>query len=150
MCVVELARDLKTTVGDTRVLFRAVDAPWTKPFPFAKDFGIDEAVYLSDGPFVYRTRSGQLLLLWSSFGPTGYAVGMARSATGDIFGPWTHDAEPLFERDGGHGMVFGSKEGKPLLVIHAPNLSPQERPMLIELTETEDDLLTCPQSSGGR
>jgi beta-xylosidase len=141
MCVVELARDLKTTVGDIHMLFRAVDAPWPRPFPFAKEFGIDGDAYLSDGPFVYKTQSGQLLLLWSSFGPAGYAVGIARCATGDIHGPWTHDAQPLLDGDGGHGMVFVSKAGTLLLAIHAPNLSPEERPTLIELIETDDSLV---------
>jgi len=138
--VVELARDLTTAVGDVRVMFRAIDAPWSRPFPFAKDFGIAGDVYLSDGPFVHKTRSGQLLLLWSSFGASGYAVGTARSATGDILGPWTHDAQPLIDGDGGHGMVFESTGGRRLLAIHAPNTPGQERPMFIELTETDDGL----------
>ncbi len=138
MCVVELARDLKTTVGDIHVIFNAVDAPWARPFPFAKDFGIEGEVYLSDGPFAYQTRSGQLLLLWSSFGPSGYATGIARSAAGGILGPWVHEAQPLFAEDGGHGMVFRSREGRLLLALHAPNSSGQERPTLIELIETDD------------
>jgi arabinan endo-1,5-alpha-L-arabinosidase len=141
MCVVELARDLKTTRGQAHTVFRAVDAPWVSPFPFAKKYGIEEDVYLADGPFAYKTRSGQLLVLWSSFGPSGYALGIARSATGNILGPWTHDAEPLFDEDGGHGMVFVSKEGKLMLAIHAPNAPGQERPVFIELTETDDSLL---------
>lgn len=141
MCVVELAWDLKTTVGEIHVMFRAVDAPWSKPFPFAKEFGIDEDVYLSDGPFIHKTRLGQLLLLWSSFGSSGYAVGIARSATGNILGPWVHDTQPLLDRDGGHGMVFVSEDGRLLLAVHSPNTPKQERPVLIELTETDDSLL---------
>ena len=140
MYAVELARDLRSARGDAQVLFRAADAPWSRPFPFAKQFGIDGDVYLSDGPFVHKTRSGQLLVLWSSFGPSGYAVGIARSATGDIRGPWTHDPQPLFDGDGGHGMVFTIEEGKLMLALHAPNTPGQERPRLIELTETEDGL----------
>jgi arabinan endo-1,5-alpha-L-arabinosidase len=139
-CALELAPDLKSARGDILRLFEAADAPWARPFPFAKRFGIDGDVYLSDGPFVYKTRSRQLLLLWSSFGPSGYAVGVARSATGDIRGPWTHDAQPLYDKDGGHGMVFTSGEGALMLALHAPNAPGQERPRLIELTETEDDL----------
>jgi beta-xylosidase len=141
MYAVELAPDLRTARGDIRTLFRASEAPWTRTFPFAKQFGIDGDVYLSDGPFAYRTRSGHLLLLWSSFGPSGYAVGVARSATGDIGGPWTHDSQPLFDGDGGHGMVFTTREGKLLLAIHEPNAPGQERPRLMELTETEDGLV---------
>jgi arabinan endo-1,5-alpha-L-arabinosidase len=140
MCVVKLAPDLRTAVGEAGVLFQAVDAPWARPFPFAKEFGIAGDVYLSDGPFVYKTQSGQLLLLWSSFGSSGYSVGIARSATGDILGPWTHEARPLVDGEGGHGMVFESKEGKRLLAIHGPNAPGQERPILVELAETDDGL----------
>ncbi len=141
MWVVELARDLTTTVGDAQVIFRAIDAPWPRPFPFAKEFGSEGEVYLSDGPFVCKTRSGQLLLLWSSFGASGYAVGIARSVGGDILGPWTHDARPLFEGDGGHGMVFATREGRLMLAVHAPNTPGQERPRFVELKETDDSLL---------
>ncbi len=141
MCAVELAPDLKTARGQVQVLFRAADAPWAKPFPHAKEFGIDGDVYLSDGPFVYRTRSGQLLLLWSSFGPSGYAVGIARSATGGLAGPWTHEEQPLFDGDGGHSMVFTSREGRLLLALHTPNAPGQERPVLVELAEKEDGLV---------
>jgi arabinan endo-1,5-alpha-L-arabinosidase len=98
-------------------------------------------VYLSDGPFVRTTRSGHLLVLWSSFGPSGYAVGIARSATAQIRGPWTHDPVPLFDGDGGHGMVFATKEGDLLLALHTPNAPGHERPKLMELTETEDGLV---------
>jgi beta-xylosidase len=141
MCLVELARDLKSTCGDVLTLFTAAEAPWARPFPFAKDFGIAGDVFLSDGPFVHKTESGQLLVLWSSFGSSGYTVGVARSVSGAIRGPWTHDPEPLLDGDGGHGMVFMTEEGKLLLALHAPNTPGQERPRFMELTETEDSLV---------
>jgi beta-xylosidase len=141
MYAVELTRDLKATCGDFHVLFCAADAPWSRPFPFAKtEFGIDGDAYLSDGPFVYRTQSGQLLLLWSSWGSSGYTAGIARSATGNVLGPWAHDPEPLLDRDGGHGMVFVSDKGTLLLAVHSPNTKYQEHPVFIELTETADSL----------
>jgi hypothetical protein len=140
MYAVALTRDLKSARGEVHALFRAADAPWVSPFPFAKEFGIEGDVYLSDGPFAHRTSSGELLILWSSFGPSGYTVGIARSVAGDLRGPWTHDPQPLFDRDGGHGMVFTSGEGKPTLAIHAPNAPGHERPRFIDLIETEDSL----------
>jgi beta-xylosidase len=148
MCVVRLARDLRTADGDVRVLFRAAEAPWVTPFPFAKQFGIDGDAYLSDGPFLHTTRSGGLLMLWSSFGPSGYAVGVARSSNGDIQGPWTHDAQPLFADDGGHGMVFVSREGALLMAVHRPNTGGEERPVLVELRETDDGLVVRPPGGG--
>ena len=122
------------------MLFNAADAPWIEPFPFAKDFGIEGTAYLSDGPFPYRTGSGELLLLWSSFGAGGYTVGVARSRDGGIEGPWTHDAEPLYAGDGGHCMVFRSREGKLLMALHSPNTKGAERPKFVELTEIGEGL----------
>jgi len=119
MCALELRLDLKGPNGDTRVLFHAADAPWVAPFPFAEDFGIEGDVYLADGPFLHRTRSGRLLMLWSSFAPSGYAVGIARSESAQLLGPWRHDARALFGGDGGHCMLFRTREGK--LMMAAPH-----------------------------
>jgi len=141
MCVVEMSPDLRASKGEPCVLFNAADAPWARPFPFAKEFGIEADVYLSDGPFPYRTSSGQLLLLWSSFGTAGYTVGVARSRSGDIRGPWTHDQEPLFAGDGGHCMLFRSRQGKLMMALHSPNtMGADERPRFMELVETADGL----------
>ena len=48
--------------------------------------------------------------------------------------------EPLFRKDGGHGMIFRTKEGKILLSLHNPNHTPQERPRFFEIVE-ENGLL---------
>ena len=44
--------------------------------------------YVTDGCFLYATKTGKLLLIWSNFGNEGYAVGIAESTTGKILGPW--------------------------------------------------------------
>ncbi len=147
---VGLTPDLRASQGEVSTLFRAADAPWVKPFPFAKEFGVDGEVYLADGPFLYKTRSEQLLLLWSSFGAGGYTVGVARSAGGDIQGPWTHEPEPLFTGDGGHCMLFRSKEGKLLMALHAPNEKDSERPQFVELAEAEDRLVLVAPTGGAK
>ncbi|MFF7468679.1 hypothetical protein [Streptomyces sp. NPDC008092] len=36
----------------------------------------------ADGPFLFRLGSSHLLLLWSSHGDRGYAMGLAHSASG--------------------------------------------------------------------
>ena len=107
-------------------------------------------VYLADGPFVHRTRSGRLLLLWSSFGPDGYTVGVARSASGDSGGPWAHEPEPLFAGDGGHCMLFRSKEGKLMMALHAPNAIGLERPRFIELAENDDGVSLGAAAQGAK
>jgi len=129
MNAVRLADDLSKPVGDPVLLFRASDAPWCRP--------IQPRKYVTDGPCFYRLQSGPLLMLWSSFGDRGYAVAVARSVNGTVKGPWTQDPQPLYE-GGGHCMIFQSLEGRPMLVLHAPNDSPKERPRFFELHETQE------------
>jgi len=42
----------------------------------------------TDGPFVARSAEGTLLMLWSSHGGAGYAMGIAESTNGTVRGPW--------------------------------------------------------------
>jgi hypothetical protein len=74
-------------------------------------------------------------MLWSSFGDGGYAQAIARSASGKITGPWIHDKEPLYSRDGGHGMIFRAFDGKLYLTLHSPNEKLNEHPVFIALNE---------------
>jgi len=76
-----------------------------------------------------------LLMLWSSFSNTGYAIGYARSVSGDIQGPWVQEKEPLFSQDGGHGMMFRTFEGKLMLTIHSPNITHKEHLLLFEMED---------------
>jgi arabinan endo-1,5-alpha-L-arabinosidase len=131
MNAVRLAQDLSKPVGEPIQLFRASDAPWRRPFKPEK--------YVTDGPWPHRLANGKLVLLWSSFTEKGYAVGVARSQSTRIEGPWKHDPKPLFE-GGGHYMVFQALDGKPMMVLHAPNKSPDERAKFFELHEKADDL----------
>lgn len=129
MYAIRLHEDLTGTVGEPVLLFRASEAPWTK------GFGASGENYVTDGPFLHRLPSGELLMLWSSHGDLGYALGIARSGFGQIAGPWTHDPLPLFAKDGGHGMLFQTFSGQSMLTIHAPNDVPNERPALFLAVE---------------
>ena len=51
---------------------------------------------------------------------------------------WEQENAPLFGKDGGHGMIFRSFDNKLFLALHQPNDSPKERPIFIQLTETEN------------
>lgn len=128
MYAVKLTDDLSRTIGEPALLFRASGATWA--------VGGKEGQYVTDGPFIHQTKSGELLMLWSSIGAEGYAMGLARSASGDITGPWLHDEKPLYAKDGGHGMLFRDFTGQLMLAIHAPNINPQERPLLIDVHES--------------
>ena len=109
-----LSHDLTTAIGEPVVLFHASAPRWVRPVRAKTEF-------VTDGPFLYRTGTGELLMLWSSFGDKGYAETAARSASGKLSGPWIQEEEPLMPENGGHGMLFRTFDGKLNLVLHAPN-----------------------------
>ncbi|OZB98693.1 glycoside hydrolase family 43 protein [Paenibacillus sp. XY044] len=134
VCAVRLSSDLSEAAGDPITLFRASEAPWTTPYESPRYQ--DTANYVTDGPFLFRGESDDLYMLWASFIDNCYALGVARSATGSIFGPWIHQPEALYRNDGGHGMVFRTFDGPLVLTIHAPNRTPDERPLFLRIGET--------------
>lgn len=143
MCVVKLSQDLKSTASEVSILFKASDAPWTKGsnHKFIKEaIETQKMVYVTDGPYIYRTLKGQLLMLWSSGGHKGYAMGVAVSESGDIRGPWRHEQHPLYEKDGGHGMIFRTFDGELMFTIHSPNKTPNERPLFVPIVEQQEKL----------
>jgi hypothetical protein len=138
-----LSSDLKQPSGEPRLLFRASEAPWSAPLKGrAMANPADRPCYVTDGPFMWRTAAGGLLLLWSSFGEDGaYRVGVARSESGTLWGPWKQSGAPLYAADGGHGMVFRGFDGKLRLALHAPNGTPHERAAFIEVVERNGALM---------
>ena len=141
MCLMELTADLRAAASEPVTVFQAKDAPWAVPVPFAREeFGMDGDVYFTDGPTVCETGDGETILLWSSWGGHGYSVGRAVSESGNLAGPWKHDEQPLFE-NGGHGMLFRSKEGELYYMLHYPNDIGKEHPVLHRVSETVDESL---------
>lgn len=137
MNLVQLAPDLSAPVGEPRVLFSATAAPWVKSM---KESIGGRHGYVTDGPFPYRTKTGRLLMIWSSFGAQRYAIGIAESTTGKVAGPWFQHPDPLFKADGGHGMIFTTFEGQLMLCFHQPNSRPDERMRFFPLEDTGDTL----------
>lgn len=126
ICAMPLSMDLSRASGDPTRLFRASEAPWVTPHTPGN--------YVTDGPFLFRSEMGELQMIWSSFRDGSYALGIARSMSGTITGPWIQDPQPVFKEDGGHGMIFRTFEGQSLLAIHQPNQTPDERPVFIPFT----------------
>ena len=131
MCAVRLSDDLKQAVGEPFLLFRASEPDWALK---------DKTEFVTDGPWMYRTASGKLLMLWSSSAANGYVEAIAYSDNGDVTGRWQHQKQLLFDQDGGHGMIFTSKEGKLFFILHNPNNSPMERPVILPLEERDGTL----------
>ncbi|NLE40733.1 MAG: family 43 glycosylhydrolase [Lentisphaerae bacterium] len=135
----QLSSDLKHAVGRPRFLFNASEGPWVRR-PEWPEKGTSRHFpdYITDGPFLHRLANGSLIMLWSSMGGKGYAMGIARSETGAVTGPWRQQAEPLWAEDGGHGMIFRTFDGRLMLTFHRPNNTPKERAVMIEIEEAGD------------
>ena len=137
VCAMPLTPDLRAAAGEPRVLFHASDAKWCQRKHHSS--GIDG--YVTDGPFLWRTRAGELLCLWASFSESGYTEALAISDDGTIHGRFTQ-IEPLFWQDGGHGMVFRGLDGQLLLTLHTPNIHLKEHPAFYPLEDIGTRLVT--------
>ena len=129
ICAMPMTTALDDAAGEPVELLRASSAPWVRPVQEAHHF-------VTDGPFLHRAPGGELVMLWSSFSRGGYAVGLARSETGSVRGPWHHDRRPLRQGDGGHAMLFRDLDGDLMIAVHAPNRSPLERARFERVTES--------------
>ncbi len=135
ICGVKLSPDLKRAEGTPFTLFCASQGtPWVKSITHRL---FDGPVYVTDGPFLHRCENGELVMLWASMSEGGYAEGLARSESGEIQGPWHVDDTPLFDKDGGHGMVFRTFSGELMLVLHQPNETPLEHPVFLPITDAD-------------
>lgn len=126
-----LTDDLSAPAGEPIMLFKASDPEWA-------DKTRDK--FITDGPFMYRTKGGKLMMIWSTFTESGYTQAIAYSDNGEIDGNWLH-AEPLFRENGGHGMIFDDLDGVKHLILHSPNENPLERPVLFDLEEKDGTLV---------
>lgn len=138
ICAMRLTADLTKAVGRPMLLFNASEAGWVRESGWPeKEAKYRFPTYVTDGPFLYRLSEGMLLMLWSSLGAKGYAMGVSRSESGQIAGPWHHDPEPIWAEDGGHGMIFKTFAGQLMLTFHRPNQTPNERAVFVEIEEKE-------------
>ncbi len=138
VCEMELSDDLKCAITKPRVLWKA------SQHPKVVDLSKDCLSKITDGPFFYRLQSGKLVCIWSSFiknGGNGYVELVSESDNGDIDGNWSINEKPLFSDKGGHGMVFETFDGKKMFVLHSPNVAPDERAVMFELLENENEIM---------
>lgn len=137
MMAARLSADLTEFVSEPVLLFRGTDAKWAKG-------------KFTDGPFLYKTKNGRLLMLWSANDKGGYCVGIAYSSNGKIDGKWRQQPRELYKAtkktaDGGHGMLFTSPDGTLTLSIHSPNYGTEDDPttaVFVPVTDIGDTLVT--------
>jgi len=142
---VPLSADLSGPDGKPITLFRASSSPWAKEMNGINEItnGAHIPGWVTDGPYLFRTKTGKLGVIWSSWGTSRYALGVAYSTSGALAGPWVHEAEPLVANNSGHGMFFKTFEGKLLLCMHYQNTGPgrnPRKPMLLEVDDSGDKL----------
>ncbi len=112
---VRLKPDISGTIGEGKVLFRAHDCPWSREV----EDGETVPNKVTDGPFLFRTDTGRLGMLWTSWIYDVYTQGVAYSASGTLDGPWIQEAEPITPPNFGHGMLFRDFNGRMLMCIHS-------------------------------
>lgn len=103
---IRLKEDMSGTEGEPTIQFRAHDATWNTGA-------------VTDGPFVFRTQTGQIGMLWTSWHGDRYVQGIAYSTTNSLMGPWQQEALPITPDDYGHGMLFRTFDGQLLMSIHS-------------------------------
>lgn len=113
---IRLKPDLSGSVGEAKVLFRASDSPWSRE-RFAD--GVVGPNRVTDGPYLFRTGTGRLGMIWTSWIYDVYTQGVAYSESGTLEGPWVQEPEPITPPNFGHGMLFRTLEGKWLMSVHS-------------------------------
>ena len=126
ICYAQLNKDLTAIVGEIITLFSASSPYWADKKPAGEN-------YVTDGPFLFRTKTDELIMIWSTFINNQYAECMVRFNNGEIGTNFVH-LEPLIKNDGGHGMIF-EKDNELILTFHTPNRSLYERPTFKKLND---------------
>lgn len=103
---IPLKADMTGTEGEGTILFRARNATWNTG-------GV------TDGPFAFRTQTGRLGILWTSWRGDLYVQGVAYSESGTMKGPWQQQPLPITPDQHGHGMLFRTFDGQLLMAIHS-------------------------------
>lgn len=136
MEAIQMKRDLSTQAGKPLFLFKGSDAPWLGD---PRNTVNTPQNYVTDGPELYRTRAGKLLMIWSSYRRGLYVETLAHSTSGKLIGPWRQD-DVLVGEDSGHGMLFHTFDKRLMLILHQPFDSRLSRARLYEVEDTGDSI----------
>lgn len=112
---IALSPDLSHSEGSPEVLFRASDSPWSRE---KRDGGVFFN-RVTDGPWLFRTDTGRLGMLWTSWILSDYTMGVAYSESGTLDGPWIQEPDPITPPNYGHGMIFRDFSGRYILSAHS-------------------------------
>ncbi len=113
---IQLKQDLSGTIGERTLLFRASDSPWSRERTSSNEVRPNK---VTDGPFLFKTNTGKLGMLWTSWVYDIYTQGVAYSQSGTLDGPWIQEPEPITPPNYGHGMLFKDFRGNLLMALHS-------------------------------
>lgn len=140
---VKLSPDMSKTISDPVMLFRATESPC--PLEMVSNgemtYGLKIPGWVTDGPQLFRTKTGKLGMLWASWGAKRYLECVAYSQSGTIDGPWIQEEKPFIDDNTGHGMLFRTFDGKLLLSIHHAEGEGPRKPQLWEVDDSGDKLV---------
>lgn len=132
---IRMKPDMSGTTGEATIMCRASDASWNTSA-------------VTDGPFLFRTQTGRLGMIWTSWNGDKYVQGVAYSQTGEMNGPWQQRPLPFTPDQHGHGMLFRTFDGQLLMSVHSNrniDLDKQHferHPRLFIMDDSGDELRT--------
>ncbi|NDW19683.1 glycoside hydrolase [Dysgonomonas sp. 216] len=138
---IELKPDLSGSVGEPKLMFKASDSPWSRE---KNEKGEDTFNKVTDGPYLFKTGTGRLGMIWTSWIYSTYTQGIAYSESGTLDGPWIHEPDPITPPNFGHGMLFRTFDGKLLMSVHSHkdvNGHYHRIPCLFEVDDSGDKLI---------
>lgn len=140
---VKLSPDLSKTISEKVMLFHASESilPLEMVANQEMTYGLKLNGWVTDGPELYRTKTGKLYMLWASWGANRYLQCVAYSESGTIDGPWIQADKPLIGNNSGHGMIFTSFEGKRLFIVHHAEGDGSRKPQIWELDDSGDKIV---------
>jgi para-nitrobenzyl esterase len=143
MAYMPLSKDLTRRTAEPTTIFRASEAEWSKEMNSIGEatFGLKMPGWVTDGPQLFRTRTGKLGMLWASWGEHRYAQGVAYSTSGSIKGPWVQEKDAFKGDNSGHGMLFTTFEGKRLFIIHHAEGQGPRKPQIWNVDDSGDKLV---------
>lgn len=124
-----LSEDLSEVRSAPKLMFKASAHPYLKPFAAN---GFDKC-YVTDGPFLYREHD-RVKMIWSGLSEgKNYCVLLSEAET--VEGEWKHNPIPLFDKNGGHAMIFENLKGDKYISLHRPNNPQSERAVFLKYSE---------------
>lgn len=122
--VAALSDDLKTLISEPKKIISGKKCGFSVEIESGGKKG-----FVAEGPFAVA-EGGTIALYWSTFTEQGYCV--AKSVSDEIFGDYRFE-KLIFQKDGGHAMIFRDLQGKEKITFHQPNTSPSERMKIFDL-----------------